>query len=139
MPTTLILFSLTLAIGAFGTACVLAKRVGVVVPFAFIAVYVMARGCHHVHQYRCIPSRGPQVSCWFSRPSTWRNATALLGVYLFLMLVAIEIAWALDVQFLFLVGEFALLSMIFLTIAHWKSKQAYRRPSDYTASRTHDV
>jgi hypothetical protein len=79
------------------------------------------------------------LACWFSRPSTWRNATALLGVYLFLMLVAIEIAWALDVQFLFLVGEFALLSMIFLTIAHWKSKQAYRRPSDYTASRTHDV
>ena len=35
--------------------------------------------------------------------------------------MANEIAWALDIEFLFLVGEFALLSMIFLAIAHWKS------------------
>ena len=49
----------------------------------------------------------------------------MLGVYLFLMLVAIEVAWALDpyvgfLGFWFLIGQFALLSMIFLAIAYVK-------------------
>jgi hypothetical protein len=80
------------------------------------------------------------LACWFSHPLTWRDATALLGVYLFLMLVAIEIGWALDPQqFLFLVGEFALLTMIFLVMAYWTRRQAHRRPSDYKAGQTLDV
>jgi hypothetical protein len=40
LPTVLLI----LAIGAVGAACVLAKRVGPIVPFAFIAPYVLAVG-----------------------------------------------------------------------------------------------
>ena len=62
------------------------------------------------------------LACWHSSPLMPRDAAALLGCYLALMVVAIEIAWVLDARPLFLVGEFAGLSAIFLAMAHWKRK-----------------
>ena len=51
---------------------------------------------------------------------TPKDAAALLGSYLALMIVAIQIAWLLDAQALLLVGEFAGLGAIFLAMARWK-------------------
>ena len=44
MPATLLPFSLFLALGTAGAACVLAKRVEAIVPFAFIATYILTVG-----------------------------------------------------------------------------------------------
>jgi hypothetical protein len=60
------------------------------------------------------------LACWYSRPLTPKGATELLGSYLVLILIAIEIAFVLDAHPLFLAGEFAGLSVIFIAIAHWK-------------------
>ncbi len=77
------------------------------------------------------------LACWFSRPLTRRDATASLGVYLFLILVMIGAAWALDLYdgeqgFWFLAGQFAVLSTIFFAMAHVK-RVAYRRPREPSA------
>jgi hypothetical protein len=158
MPMTLVLFLLFAVLGTVGAACVLAKRVGVIVPFAFVATYVLAVGAIlfiNIGVFHIVDPKFREMwiepwlrmywplwtvfyapsamlallACWYSRPLLPRHATVLLGFYLFLILVAIEIAFVLDAQPLFNVGEFALLSVIFLAIAHWKAKQAYRRPA----------
>jgi hypothetical protein len=128
-----------------GLGLLLAKRVGPIVPFAFIAAYVLVVGaitfidvvvfdrvdvkwrqapiCAWLDIYWplvtvvYVPSVvSALLACWFSRPSTWRDATVLLGVYLFLILVAIGAVSALDlhVGFWFLV---ALPSTIFFAMA----------------------
>jgi hypothetical protein len=134
--------------GVPASAYLLAKRAGPIVPFVFIAAYVLAVGAitfidvvvfDRVDvKFRQAPVRAwldvywplatvvyvPSVvsallACWFSRPSTWRDATVLLGVYLFLILVAVGAASALDlhVGFWFLV---ALPSTIFFAMAFVK-------------------
>src|SRR5262245_2628863 len=65
------------------------------------------------------------LACWFSRPLTRRDATALLGVYLFLIIfVPIGLKWALGPYIgpglWFLVGVLALLSTIFFAMAYVK-------------------
>jgi hypothetical protein len=116
-----------LAIGAVGPGYLLAKRVGPIVPFAFIAAYVLAVGTIafiNIAVFDMIDPKFRQawlrswlevywplwigllvpsaisalLACWYSRPSTWRDATALLGVYLFLILVAIVAASALHLH-----------------------------------------
>jgi hypothetical protein len=136
---------LILAIGVVGPAYLLAKRVGPIVPFAFIAAYVLAVGAFTFIgiaafdmidvKFRQAPLSAwlevswpaatvlyvPSVisallACWFSRPSTRRDATALLGVYLFLIVVAMWAARAISsaVGFWFLL---ALPSTIFFAMA----------------------
>src|SRR5262249_3141216 len=134
--------------------CVLAKRVGPVVPFAFIAAYVLAMGASTFISIGVFDMVDPKfrgvwvkywldlawpletiffapsaicalLACWFSRPLTRRDATALLGVYLFLIIfVPIGATWALGPYlgqgFWFLVGELALLSTIFFAMAYVK-------------------
>jgi hypothetical protein len=70
---------------------------------------------------------------------TQRDATALLGVYLFLILVMVGAAWALDLYdgeqgFRFLIGQFAVLSTIFFATAHGK-RVAKREQHDLPALR----
>jgi hypothetical protein len=167
MPATLVFVPLILAIGAVGAAFVLAKRAGVVVPFAFIAVYVMAVGAVtfiNISVFHLADSKfgamwvepwlfywplwtvffapsaiSALLACWFSRPSRRRDATVLLAAFLFLILVAIEIGWALDGGLFFLVGAFVLLTVLFLAMAYWKRRQPRHRPSDHQADRTIDV
>jgi hypothetical protein len=168
MPATLVFVHLILAIAAFGAACVLAKRVGVVVPFALIAIYVMAVGAVTFINISVFHLADPKfgvmrveawlelywplwtvffapsaisalLACWFSRPWTRRDASVLLAAYLFLILVAIEIGWALDGGLFFLVGAFALLTVLFLVMAYWERRQPRHRPSDHQADRTLDV
>ena len=141
---------LILAIGAVGAASVLAKRVGPVVPFAFIAAYVLAVGAITFINIGVFDMVDPKfrgvwvkywldldwplgtilfapsgisalLACWFSHPLTRRDATALLGVYLFLILVTIGATSALGgLGVWFLVGELALLSTIFFATAYVK-------------------
>jgi hypothetical protein len=101
------------------------QRVGLVVPFAFIAAYIVAVGAITFINIRVFGIVDPKfsqawlnawlelywpfwtvgftpsaisalVACWLSRPLTWRDATTTLGVYLFLILVVIEAGWVLD-------------------------------------------
>jgi len=150
LPTVLLI----LAIGMVGAAGVLAKRVGPVVPFAFIAAYVLAVGVSTFISIGVFDMVTPKfremwvtfwlkvawplesvafapsaisalLACWFSRPLTRRDATALLGVYLFLIIfVPIGARWALDPYVgqgpWLLVGELALLSTIFFAMAYVK-------------------
>jgi hypothetical protein len=149
MPTTLLLLPLFMALGTAGAACVLAKRVGAFVPFAFIATYVLTVGAIlfvNIGVFHIVDPKFRKMwieawleiywplwavfyspsamlallACWYARPLRPRDATALLGSYLALMIVAIEIAWVLDAHPLFLVGDFVGLSVIFLAMAHWK-------------------
>ena len=152
MPATFLLFllfPLFLALGTAGAACVLAKRVGAMVPCAFIATYVLTVGAIlfvNIGVFHMVDSKFREMwveawlqlywplwtasfapsamlallACWYARPVTPRDAAALLGSYLALMIVAIQIAWLLDAQALLLVGEFAGLGAIFLAMAHGK-------------------
>ena len=149
MPATLLLFPLFMALGTAGAAYVLAKRVGAIVPLAFIATYVLTVGAIlfvNIGVFHIVDSKFREMwieawleiywplwvvfnapsamlallACWYARPLMPTDAAELLGYYLALMIVAIEIALVLDAQPLFLVGEFAGLSAIFLAIAHWK-------------------
>jgi hypothetical protein len=148
MPPAPLVIALVFAAGAVAAACLLAKRVGLVVPFAFIAAYVVAVGAITFVNIGVFDMADPKfrnawveswlalywplwtalfapaaisalLSCWFSRPLTREDAMALLGVCLLLILVAIEVGWALDryAGFWFLVGEFALLTAIFFGMA----------------------
>jgi len=138
-------------VGAGSAGCVLAKRAGPLVPFAFIAAYVLAMGASTFISIRVFDMVDPKfravwvkywldlawpgetiafapsaicalLACWFSRPLTQRDATALLGVYLFLIIfVPIGVKWALGPYIgqglWFLVGVVALLSTIFFAMA----------------------
>jgi hypothetical protein len=133
---------------------VLAKRARPLVPFAFIAAYVLAMGASTFISIRVFDMVDPKfravwvkywldlawpgetiafapsaicalLPCWFSRPLTQRDATALLGVYLFLIIfVPIGVKWALGPYIgqglWFLVGVVALLSTIFFAMAYVK-------------------
>jgi hypothetical protein len=108
---------LALVIGVVDPACLLTTRVGPIVPFAFIAAYVLALGAISfviigVFGMVDVMFRAAWVSawleldwplwtilfapsaisallaCWFSRPSVRRDAAMLLGVYLLLILAA---------------------------------------------------
>ena len=86
------------------------------------------------------------LACWFSRPLTRRDATALLGVYLFLIIfVPIGLKWALGPYIgpglWFLVGVLALLSTIFFAMAYVK-RVAKGEQQNFSALRDnsdHDV
>jgi hypothetical protein len=148
MPTTLFLVPLVLAICALCVAGLLAKRLGPFVPFAFIAAYILAVGAilfvnigvfhmvdpkfHHHWVNAWLEFYWPLwttffapsaifalVACWFSRPLNPRDAAALLGVYLLLVLFMLEVAWALDLRLASVVGEFVL-GAIFMGAAYWK-------------------
>ncbi len=168
MATTVFLLLLILAIGAVGAGCVLAKRAGPVVPFAFIAAYVLAMGASTFISIGVFDMVDPKfravwvkywldlawpvetiafapsaicalLACWFSRPLTRRDATALLGVYLFLIIfVPIGLKWALDPYIgpglWFLVGVLALLSTIFFAMAYVK-RVAKGEQQDFSALR----
>ena len=62
------------------------------------------------------------LACWFSRPLAPRDAAAPLGVFLFLILVAIGAGWAAGPlePFWFLVGSLAILSTTFFAMALWR-------------------
>jgi len=122
MLTTVLLI---LAIGAVGPGWVLAKRAGPVVPFAFIAAYVLAMGASTFISIAVFDVVDPKfravwvkywldlawpvetiafapsaicalLACWFSRPLTQRDTMALLGAYLFLIIfVPFGVKWAL--------------------------------------------
>jgi hypothetical protein len=162
MPIALLI----LTIATVGPACLLATRVGPVVPFAFVAAYVLVVGAitfinidvvvHPEWRQSWVgswlevwwplwtvfftPSAiSALLACWFSRPLTRRDATALLGVYLLLILVMVGAAWALDLYdgeqgFRFLIGQFAVLSTIFFATAYRK-RVAMREQHDLPALR----
>jgi hypothetical protein len=159
------LFSLLIvAIGAVGPSYMLAKRVGPAVPLAFIAAYVLALGAIAIIPFPIdidigdykfpgwltlnwpilIAFFAPSVisallACWFSRPSVPRDAAALLGVYLFLILVAIgflifvaigPLSARREVPFWFLVVELALGATFFAMALWWRvAKGEQREPS----------
>jgi hypothetical protein len=155
---------LIMAVGAVGPAYLLAKRVRIVLPLGFIAACVLAVGAitfakvvvfgmvdvkwrqmpvrawldvyWTLWTILCVPSVAfALLACWFSRPSTWRDAAVLLGVYLFLILVAVGAALVLRLQvgFWFLVvGP----SMIFFAMALVKRVAQDRR---HRLSRTQPV
>ena len=147
--TTVFVILLMLAIGAVG-AGLLAKRAGPVVPFAFIAAYFLAMGASTFISIRVFDMVDPKfravwvmywldlawpaativsapsavcalLACRFSRPLTRRDATALLGVYLFLIIfVPIGLQWALGPYIEPGLWVLALLSTIFFAMAYVK-------------------
>jgi hypothetical protein len=115
MSATLLLVLLFMALGTAGAACVLAKRVGAIVPFAFVATYVLSVGAIllvNIGVFHIVDPkfRGTWIGAWlqiywplwavfyapsamlallaswYARPLTPRDAIKLLGSYLFLML-----------------------------------------------------
>ena len=127
-------------------------------PFAFIATYVLSVGAivfANIGVFHMVDSKFREMwveawlelywplwtafyapsamlallACGYSRPLTPRDAASLLGYYLALMIIAIEIAFIIDAPPLFLVGEFAGLSAIFLAMAHWKRTANARHDS----------
>jgi hypothetical protein len=151
MSATLLLFPLFMVLGTYGAAWVLARRVGAIVPIIFVATYVLTVAAIllvNIGVFHIVDPKFRQtwkeawleiywplwavffapsamlalLACWYARPLTPRGAIKLLGSYLVLMVVAIEIAWLLDAQLLLLAGEFAGLSLIFVATAHWKRK-----------------
>ena len=154
----ILLIPLTLAIGAVWVASVLAKRVGVLVPFAFVVTYVLGVGAiilvnigvfhivdpkfrHHWVSawlelywplwttFHAPTAISALLACWFSRPSTRKDAIRLLGLYLLLILFAVQVAWLLDAGVLYQLGAFVLLSTIFFATAYWK-RAAHSAPDD---------
>jgi hypothetical protein len=161
---TIALALLILAIGVVGPAYLLARRIGLVVPLAFIASYVLAVGALtfisvvvfgmiDVKFRQALLSAWLKISwplatvlyvpsvvfallaCWFSRPSTWRDAAVLLGMYLFLILVAVgaALAFHLHAGFWF---QVALPGTVFFAMALVKRVAQGRR---HWLSLTHDV
>jgi hypothetical protein len=149
MPTALLLVPLILAVGVVVAATMLAKRVGGLVPFAFIMTYVFGVGALLLVNIGVFGIVDPKfhaswASAWleifwplwttffapsiisalfasrFSGLSTRRDAVRLLGLFLFLILFAIQIAWVIDAGPVYLVSVFAILSAIFFAKAGWK-------------------
>jgi hypothetical protein len=147
---------LILAICALGPAAyLLARRVGTIVPLAFVAACVLAFGAVTFTRvvvfgmvdvkFRQMPVEAwlevywplwtiefvPSVvsallACWVSRPSTRWDATVLLGVFLFLILVMIGAEWALDLHLGFWLFV-ALPSTVFFAMALIKQVAQGRR------------
>ena len=70
------------------------------------------------------------LSCWYASPPTSLDAIKLLGLYLLLILVGIEVALILDAGGLYLFAtEFVVLSVIFLGLAHWRRMIGLRQES----------
>jgi hypothetical protein len=140
---------LILAMAGFGAAAALAKRVGVLVPSAFVVAYVLGVGAILLVNIGVLQHVDPKfrvnwvsawrdlfwplwtifysptaasalLACWFSRPSTRKSAISLLGLYLILILVAIQIAWVIDANLSYVLGAFVLLGAIFFAMAGWK-------------------
>ena len=150
----LILLVLVLVVALIASGRLLARDVGFVVPFAFIATYVFGLGALillNVGAFDMVDPKfreewlttwlviywplwtilfAPSAICallatWFSRATEPRDAAIMLGVYVVLILVAIEIEWVFDPYiirgrygfWMYLLGAFAILSAIFLAIA----------------------
>src|SRR5262245_31772482 len=138
---------LVLAVGFIAAGSVLARRVGFVVPFAFIAAYALGVGALTLLNIGVFDMADPKfrekwveswleiywplwtiffapsaicalLATWFSRATGRRDAARMLGVCFVLILVAIEIAWALDSYGpRALLGAIAIPSSIFFAIA----------------------
>jgi hypothetical protein len=151
MPPVVLLPPLVFAVGLVAGAYVLARHVGFVVPFAFIATYVLGVGALTLFSIGALDMVDPKFrekwvmawleiywplwtvffapsaicalfATWFSRATERRDAATMLGSFLALILMAIEIEWALDryigqYGFWTFVVAFAILSAIFLAIA----------------------
>jgi len=127
-PTFLLAFfvpPLVLAIGLIPAAILLARRVGLVVPFAFVATYALGVGAvtflnvtvfdmvdpkfHELRMKSWLEIYWPLwsvffapsaicalLATWLSRLTKGKEAAVLLGTFLLLILAAMEIAWVLD-------------------------------------------
>ena len=142
-----ILLVLVLVISLVASARVLARQVGFVVPFGFIGAYLSGVGALTLINVRALeadpkfnwldlwliiywpfwtiifaPSASSALlATWFSRATERRGAAMMLGAFLILILIAIEMAGALDPKgrhsFWPHLGAFAILSAIFFAIA----------------------
>src|SRR5215467_5825382 len=127
-PTFLLIFfvpPLVLAVGLIAAAVILATRVGLVVPFAFVATYALGVGAVTFLNVAVFDMADPKfrelwmkswleiywplwsvffapsaisalLATWLSRLTKGKEAAVLLGAFLLLILAAIEIAWVLD-------------------------------------------
>lgn len=127
-PTFLLIFfvpPLVLAVGLIAAAIILARRVGLVVPFAFVATYALGVGAVTFLNVAVFDMADPKfrelwikswleiywplwsaffapsaifalLATWLSRLTKGKEAAVLLGAFLLLILAAIEIAWVLD-------------------------------------------
>jgi len=127
-PTFLLIFfvpPLVLAVGLIAAAVILATRVGLVVPFAFVATYALGVGAVTFLNVAVFDMVDPKfrelwvkswleiywplwsvfftpsaisalLATWLSRLTKGKAAAVLLGAFLLLILAAIEIAWVLD-------------------------------------------
>ena len=127
-PTFLLIFfvpPLVLAVGLIAAAIILARRVGLVVPFAFVATYALGVGAvtflnvtvfdmvdpkfHELRMKSWLEIYWPLwsvffapsaicalLATWLSRLTKGKEAAVLLGTFLLLILAAMEIAWVLD-------------------------------------------
>jgi len=127
-PTFLLIFflpPLVLAVGLIAAAIILARRVGLVVPFAFVATYALGVGAVTFLNVAVFDMADPKfrelwikswleiywplwsaffapsaifalLATWLSRLTKGKEAAVLLGTFLLLILAAMEIAWVLD-------------------------------------------
>ena len=125
MPPTflLIFFVPKLAVGLIAAAIILARRVGLVVLFAFVATYALSVGTFlNVAVFDMADAKFRELwmkfrleiywplwsdffapsaisallATWLSRLTKGNAAAVLLGAFLLVILAAIEIAWVLD-------------------------------------------
>jgi hypothetical protein len=124
-PTSLLVPPLVLAVGLIAAAVILARRVGLVVPFAFVVTYALGVGAVTFLNVAVFDMVDPKfrelwvkswleiywplwsvffapsaisalLATWLSRLTKGKEAAMLLGAFLLLILTAIEIAWVLD-------------------------------------------
>src|SRR5215831_4098327 len=125
-PTSLLIFfvpPLVLAVGLIAAAIILARRVGLVVLFAFVATYALSVGTFlNVAVFDMADPKFRELwmkswleiywplwsvffapsaisallATWLSRLTKGNAAAVLLGAFLLVILAAIEIAWVLD-------------------------------------------
>src|SRR5215467_14303355 len=130
-PTFLLIFfdpPLVLAVFLIAAAIFLARRVGLVVPFAFVATYALGVGAVTFLNVAVFDMVDPKfrelwmkswleiywplwsvffapsaisalLATWLSRLTKGNAAAVLLGAFLLVILAAIEIAWVLDPYF----------------------------------------
>jgi len=114
-------------------AAILARRIGIVVPFAFVATYALGVGAETFLNVAVFDMVDPKfrelwakswLEIYWPLWSTFfaPSAISALLAFLLLILVAIEIAWVLDPYIgrkgsWFLLGAFAFLSTVFVAIA----------------------
>jgi hypothetical protein len=154
-------FVLVLVVGLVAGYIGLAIRVGFVVPFALIVAYVLGVGALTLLTIVVFDMGDPKfreewlkswleiywplwtiffapsaicalLATWFSGATERRDAVMMLGVFLVLILITIEIGSVLDPYigrygFWSLLGEFAILSAIFFAIAQVARVRMSRR------------